>query len=775
MQQEAAQEVQVQMDAQDVQEMDAQDVQEMDAQDVQVQMDAQEVQEMDEDVMEMDAEFADEFDFAEETEEATEVQNPFEALGLGQEMLNAIQAKGFESPTQIQSLCIPKLLFGNGDIIAQSQTGTGKTATFGIPIMQSLDKSEAGVKAIILVPTRELAIQAAEELNSFNAELKLSITAIYGGAAMSEQLRRLSRGVDIVVGTPGRTLDHIRRGTLKLGNIKFLVLDEADEMLNMGFVEDVEEIMSHTPEERRVMLFSATMPKRIVNLADRYMKDIDMVKIENQQLTTNLTEQIYFEVREADKFDALTRIIDIESDFYGIIFCRTKNSVDEVVSKLIARGYAADGLHGDVSQASREKILRKFREKHINILVATDVAARGIDVNNLTHVINYSLPQDSESYVHRIGRTGRAGNEGTAITFITRSEMRHFGFIKRDVKAEIKREELPTAQDVVAMKRNKIKNDLREIITNDTHRDHYDMASELLELYSPEVALSALLRLAYRSELDESNYPEIRSFSVDRKGTARMFLAVGKKDGYTGRMVADMLKERCGLADKHIDDIAVFDNYSFVSVPFKDAEIIIRELGEHNGRPMAEITKSKKKSGGERGERSERSERGERGDRGGYERRDSRGGGDRRESRESRGGERRGGERGGYERRDSRGGGDRRDSRRGDRGERGGYDRREERGGYDRRGERGGYERREERGGYDRREERGGYDRSERRTTPSVPRKRDMARNTNPNPKPQPRRDDSPSMMKNEGFDWSIFTEGGNTWGDRAPKGKKKK
>ncbi len=711
----------------------------IEAQEMQSSMETQETtQEMQEDQDQMQED---------QEQEPQEDQNLFEQLGLSREMLNAIKKKGFESPTQIQTLCIPKLLSGEGDIIAQSQTGTGKTATFGIPIMQSLDKSEEGVKAIILVPTRELAIQAAEELNSFNAELRLSITAIYGGAAMSEQLRRLSKGVDIVVGTPGRTLDHIRRGTLKLGNIKFLVLDEADEMLNMGFVEDVEEIMSHTPEDRRVMLFSATMPKRIVSLADRYMKDIDMVKIESQQLTTNLTEQIYFEVRESDKFDALTRIIDIESEFYGIIFCRTKNSVDEVVAKLISRGYAADGLHGDVSQASREKILRKFRDKHINILVATDVAARGIDVNNLTHVINYSLPQDSESYVHRIGRTGRAGNQGTAITFITRSEMRHFGFIKRDVKAEIKREELPTAQDVVAMKRNKIKNDLREIITNDTHRDHYDMASELLELYSPEVALSALLRLAYRSELDESNYPEIRSFSVDRKGTARMFLAVGKKDGYTGRMVADMLKDRCGLADKHIDDIAVLDNYSFVSVPFKDAEVIIRELGEHKGRPMAEITKEKDNS--DRGGRG-----GDRGSRGGFERSD-RGG---------RGGDR--GSRGGFERREDRGG------RGGDRDSRGGgYGRRDDR------GSRGGYERRDSRGGgYDRREERGGYDRrEERRTTPSVPRKRDMPKNTNSNPKPQPRRDDSPSMMKNEGFDWSIFTQGGNTWDDRSPKGKKKK
>ncbi len=644
----------------------------------------------------------------------------FEQLGLSDQMLRAIAAKGFESPTQIQSLVIPKLLEGEGDIIAQSQTGTGKTATFGIPILQQIDRDTEGVKAIILVPTRELAVQAADELNSFNSERRLSITAIYGGAAMSEQLRRLSRGVDIVVGTPGRTLDHIRRGTLKLGNIKYLILDEADEMLNMGFIDDVEEIMSHTPEDRRVMLFSATMPKRIVDMSGRYMHDIDMVKIEAQQLTTTLTEQIYFEVREADKFDALTRIIDIVPDFYGIVFCRTKVGVDEVVSRLLSRGYSADGLHGDVSQASREKILKKFRDKSINILVATDVAARGIDVNNLTHVINYSLPQDSESYVHRIGRTGRAGNEGTAITFITRGEMRQFGWIKRDVKAEIKREELPTAQDIITMKRSKIKDDLREIITNDTHRDHYDMASDLLELYSPEVALSALLRLAFRSELDENNYPEIRSFSVDRRGTTRLFIAVGKKDGYTGRMLVDMLKERCGLGDKHIDDVAVLDNYSFVSVPFADAESIVRTLGDHGGRPLAEITKEK--SGGDRGGRGGR-------------------GGDR-----DRGGRsERGGDRGGY------------------RGERGG-----DRGGY--RGDRGG-----DRDNRQSRRERA-KDRDSRapRTTPSV----------RQSPRPDSRRDDRrddrrsesrQSINSNEGFDWSIFTRGGNTWDNRGADKRKKK
>ncbi|MFI3331904.1 MAG: DEAD/DEAH box helicase [Rikenellaceae bacterium] len=662
----------------------------------------------------------------------TNLEDQFEALGLTDQMLNAIKAKGFETPTQIQSLVIPRLLEGEEDLIAQSHTGTGKTATFGLPIMQRLERSEEGVKAIILVPTRELAIQAAEELQSFNSEKRLAITAIYGGAAMSEQLRRLSKGVDIVVGTPGRTLDHIRRGTLKLGNIKFLVLDEADEMLNMGFIEDVEEIMSHTPEDRRVMLFSATMPKRIVSLSDRYMRNTEIIKVEGRQLTTDLTEQIYFEVREGDKFDALTRIIDIENDFYGIVFCRTKNNVDETVNRLIERGYSADGLHGDVSQASREKILRKFREKSINILVATDVAARGIDVNNLTHVINYSLPQDSESYVHRIGRTGRAGNKGTAITFITKGEMRSFGFMKRDINVEIKREELPSAQDIVAMKRNKIKNDLREIITNDNYSDQDEIVADLLELYSPEVALGALLRLAFRSELDESNYPEIRTFSVDRKGTTRLFLAVGKRDGYTGRKLVDMIKERCGLQDRQIDDVAVLESYSFVTVPFTEAEKIVHSLGEVRGRPLAEITNDSRE-GGDRGSRRDR-------------------GGDRRER---------------GSRRDF--GGERRD--RGDRGDRDRGPRRREYGDRNDRSDRGP---RRDFGG-DRRDRFAGFDGGERRSSErrGDDRRGEERRNEERRGGNGERR--TPSVMSTESFDWSVFeSNGDNSWGSDHSKGRPK-
>lgn len=541
----------------------------------------------------------------------------FKALGLSEMMLEAIRAKGFETPSPIQSLTIPVLLNKTNDVIAQAQTGTGKTAAFGLPIMERLSPSKAGVQALILVPTRELALQVTEELLSLNREKKLSIAAIYGGAAMSEQLRRLSKGIDIVVATPGRCLDHIRRGTLDLSQIKYMILDEADEMLNMGFIEDIEEIMSSMNENRRVLLFSATMPQRIVSLSKQYMRDTEILRVENTTMTTDLTDQIYFEVRESDKFDALTRIIDVEPEFYGIVFSRTKIGVDDIVSKLIERGYAAEGLHGDVSQMQREKTLKKFKKKLVNILVATDVAARGIDVNNLTHVINYSLPQDSESYVHRIGRTGRAGNQGTAITFISSSEYRQFSSMKREIKADIKKEILPTAQDVVAMKRSKIKDDLKEVVESENYKDYEAMATEMLADYTPEIALSALLRLAFKNELEENRYPEIRSINVDRRGTARLFISIGRLDGYDARKLVELLKRECDMNDSKLDDIKVMDSYSFVSVPFSDAEGVIRQLNaiRKGERPIAEMAADRKdgSGGGDRG-----GDRGGRGGKGGF-------------------------------------------------------------------------------------------------------------------------------------------------------------
>ncbi len=524
----------------------------------------------------------------------------FKALGLSEDILTAISKKGFETPSAIQSLTIPHLLNTDKDIIAQAQTGTGKTAAFGLPIIQLLTTHKAIPQAIVLVPTRELALQVTQELQSFNTN-QLSIAPIYGGASIEEQLRRLKKGIDIVVGTPGRMLDHIRRRTLNLSEISYLVLDEADEMLNMGFIEDIEAIMAEMTSPKRVLLFSATMPERIASLAKNYMSDPDLLKVETKHITTDLTNQIYFEVREGDKFDALTRIIDVEPEFYGIVFSRTKVGTDEIVNKLIERGYAAEGLHGDISQGQRDKILGKFKKKHTNILIATDVAARGIDVNNLTHVINYSLPQDSDSYVHRIGRTGRAGNQGTAITFISPSEMRQFGFLKRNIKADIKLEQLPTPADVIATKRNRIKEELYTIVESENYTECQAMAMELLESYPPEVALSALLRLAFKDELSESNYPEIRSINVDRKGKARIFIAVGMRDGYDPRKLVKLLKRECGLSDHNIDDIKVSEDFSFATVPFEQANKVVKALNMlSKSRTIAEIAQDKNAGGGER-------------------------------------------------------------------------------------------------------------------------------------------------------------------------------
>ncbi len=588
--------------------------------------------------------------------------NEFKALGLSEKTLEAIAAKGFERPSPIQQLTIPVLLANSNDIIGQAQTGTGKTAAFGLPILEQATEKAGEVQALILVPTRELALQVTDELNSLKGRLNLSISAIYGGASYDEQLRRLKKGIDIVVGTPGRIQDHINRGTLNLSKIKWLILDEADEMLNMGFFEDVELILQSCNEERRMLLFSATMPRRIADLAKTHMRDVQELKVESTIMTTSLTDQIYFEVRESDKFDALTRIIDIENDFYAIIFCRTKLFVDELVNKLLERGYAADGLHGDVSQAQREKILNKFKRKAINILCATDVAARGIDVNNLTHVINYSLPQDSESYVHRIGRTGRAGKEGTAITFISNAEYRQFLAMKRFVKADIRKEEIPSVKDIITNKKENIKTELTDIIEGELYEDCFDMADDILNNNEARTALAALLKLAFKNDLDPTSYSEIRQFSVDKRGSARIFIAIGAKDGHDIRSIVKLVMKHSGLNNSKISDVKVLDEFSFVTVPFEDAETVTRTLNtlSEGARPIAEIAKDKKNGKYSKGDSSERRDggsdrrRSDRGDRRGSDR-----GGDRRSSRSGERGDRHSSSERGRERRS--------DSRRNDR------------------------------------------------------------------------------------------------------------
>ena len=387
----------------------------------------------------------------------------FENYGLSREVLDALGKKGFEEPSDIQKLVIPELLKERTHLIGQAQTGTGKTAAFGIPILETL-KPDKTVKALILAPTRELANQVADEIYSLKGKKDIKVLAVYGGASIENQIKKLKSGVDIVVGTPGRVMDLMRKKVLKVSNLDYFVLDEADEMLNMGFIEDIELILEETNDEKKMLFFSATIPKTIMSIAKKFMKDYKLLKVEKQELTTDLTEQIYYEVKQEDKFEALCRVLDYTQNFYGIVFCRTKSEVDEVTNKLKARNYDAECIHGDITQGLRQKALDLFKKKILTILVATDVAARGIDVSNLTHVINYSIPQEAESYVHRIGRTGRAGHKGIAITFVTPREARTLAQIKRVTKTDIKRESIPNVTEILNAKEEALVAYIDEII-----------------------------------------------------------------------------------------------------------------------------------------------------------------------------------------------------------------------------------------------------------------------------------------------------------------------
>lgn len=520
----------------------------------------------------------------------------FQALGLSPNILSSLRHKGFEEPTPIQEKVIPLLLCGDKDLIGQAQTGTGKTAAFGLPIIEKIKVNNLTVQALILTPTRELTIQVAEEIHSLRGKKALKIVPLYGGQSIELQLKHLNKGVHLVVGTPGRILDHLRRKTLKLEHLDFCVLDEADEMLNMGFIDDVETILEYTNRNKRTMLFSATMPEEILRIAQKYMGPYELVQIKQKQLTVDQTDQIYFEVPLRDKFEALCRIIDIEKEFYGLVFCRTKVDVDNIANRLIDRGYDADGLHGDLSQAQREKIMNKFKKQRITLLVATDVAARGIDVQNLTHVINYALPQDPESYVHRIGRTGRAGKEGTAVTFITPEENRRLMFIQRIIKSKIQRRNLPQVKDIIEVKKKRIRTRLDDIIEAQDYSDYLSMAQDLLETNAPDEVLAALLKFTFQDELDASNYNDIRDVSPKIQGDTRLFIAKGKKDGMTKKSLAKFITEKVHITAAKIQDIYIQDTFSFITVPFREAELILKHFKTSLKGKKPIVVKAKSKS-----------------------------------------------------------------------------------------------------------------------------------------------------------------------------------
>ncbi|MFQ5427955.1 MAG: DEAD/DEAH box helicase [Thermodesulfobacteriota bacterium] len=523
----------------------------------------------------------------------------FFEFNLSDDILNSLAEMGFEEPSPIQKLALPPVLKGK-DIIGVAQTGTGKTAAFGIPIVEKgLKGASRHPAAIVLVPTRELAMQVAEELNKIGKFSGTVAVPIYGGQSIERQFRSLKRGIDIVVGTPGRVIDHIRRKTLNLAKTETVVLDEADEMLNMGFIEDMQTILQETPKTRQTLLFSATMPEQIVRISKKYMKTPQKVSVDTKNLVVAKIKQVFFEVRESEKIKALTRILDVQESALTLIFCHTKRDVDELSGKLKTLGYEAGAIHGDFTQAFRDEMMRKFKGGVIDILVATDVAARGLDINDVTHVINYSIPQNPDAYVHRIGRTGRAGKHGIAITFVTPREYRQLRLIERSARTKIEKGRLPTREEVREARERVIAGDVEAVIRSGKHREFIPLVEELMDEYDPmEVAAAALRFSAGELEVEDISVPGAPR-ERGGAGTTRLFLTIGKKDKIQVGDMVRTISEKTGIPGRNIGKISLFDKFSFVEVPSDVAELVISSINEQiiGGRKVKVSPAKKRKKG----------------------------------------------------------------------------------------------------------------------------------------------------------------------------------
>lgn len=497
----------------------------------------------------------------------------FSELGLDENILKAIDGMGFEEPSKIQAEVIPVLLEGH-DVIGQAQTGTGKTLAFGAPILSRLGRSEGNINSIILTPTRELAIQVNDELNRIAKFAKVKLLPVYGGQPIERQISALRRGIDIVVGTPGRVLDLIRRKVIDLSSIRFLVLDEADEMLNMGFIDDIEEIIKNSNEDRQTMLFSATMPSEIKKLAKRYMKEeTKHIAILKSSMTVATVDQYYYEVKNKDRFESLCRILDVDEPSSAIIFCKTKRGVDELVEGLQGRGYSAEGMHGDMNQNQRINTLRKFKEGSLEFLIATDVAARGIDVENVTHVINYDLPQEVESYVHRIGRTGRANREGIAYTLVTAREYMSLKQIEKATKSKIRRREIPTVDEIFSSKYKNMLSRITETLEQESYKRFIPLATELDEDFNLVEVAAALMDMLYSKEV---SYDYTENELGSTTGYKRLFINAGRLDRVNPKQLLEFFKETARVNKEDIGDIDILEKFSFVNVTDDAAESIMK-------------------------------------------------------------------------------------------------------------------------------------------------------------------------------------------------------
>ena len=508
----------------------------------------------------------------------------FEEMGLSEEIQKAVRYMGFEEASPIQAKAIPAMISGI-DLIGQAQTGTGKTAAFGIPLLEKVDPKLKKLQAIVLCPTRELAIQVADEIRNLSRYMHgIKVLPIYGGQDIVKQIRSLKSGTQIVIGTPGRVMDHMRRKTMKLDFVHTVVLDEADEMLNMGFREDIEFVLSGVPEERQTVLFSATMPKPIMEITKKFQNNAKVIKVTKKELTVPNIEQYYYDVKPKKKEEVLSRLLDIYSPRLSVVFCNTKKQVDLLVNALLGRGYFAAGLHGDMKQEQRDRVMQGFRTGKTEILVATDVAARGIDVDEVEAVFNYDLPQDDEYYVHRIGRTGRAGREGRAFSFVSGKEVYKLKEIQRYCKTKIYAQKVPSLNDVANTKMENILDDVERVI----EQEDLDMMINAIEErvnnseFTAMDMAAAFLKICCGMTEDnkntEENDWEFGDTGAGEDGMVRLFINIGKKQRVRAGDILGAIAGESGMDGKLIGTIDMYDKYTFVEVPREYAREVLNAM-----------------------------------------------------------------------------------------------------------------------------------------------------------------------------------------------------
>jgi len=544
--------------------------------------------------------------------------NTFQDLGLNEDLLNAITDLGFEKPSEVQSKAIPLLLEEDKDLVALAQTGTGKTAAFGFPMLQKIDVNSRTTQGLILSPTRELCLQITNELKLYGKYCKgLNVVAIYGGSSISDQARAVKRGAQIIVATPGRMKDMISRNMVDISKIQYSVLDEADEMLNMGFKEDITDILSHTPEDKNTWLFSATMPREVATIAKKFMYDPTEITVGNKNESTSNVSHEYYLVNARDRYRALKRLADANPDIFSVIFCRTKRDTQKVAETLIEDGYSAGALHGDLSQNQRDLVMKSFRNKQIQMLVATDVAARGIDVDDITHVINYQLPDEIETYTHRSGRTGRAGKTGVSMVIVSRSEVRKIKSIERIIKKDFDKKEVPSGTDIVEVQLMSLANKIHTTETNHEIDKHLGSINELFA----DTDKDELIKKFFSVEFNRfyNYYQKSKNIKVedsrggDRDGggrdygrnsnDTRYFINVGSKDGYDWMKLKDFLKEILELGRDDVFKVDVKESFSFFNTEKENEEKVLAFFNDfkHDGRFVnVEVSADKGRSRGGR-------------------------------------------------------------------------------------------------------------------------------------------------------------------------------